>query len=543
MKTGGVRSIRTKLLLVLVGAAALIGAAALYGLWLCWNSILVFEVDVEARNGNERLVLATQADFKTQVQEWKNVLLRGGDTASLDKYWSGFEAEERKVQAGAETLRGRIQEPKAKELTAQFLAAHREMGIAYRKGLQAFKDSNFDSKAGDKTVKGMDRAPTELLTQAAHEIATAAHETGKHASISARNAIAASLIAVALAIVATMILFAWLIQKYVVRPANRLVQELGRLAAGDFSVPIEQAGNDEMTRIAVSTEKVRIDLGRIVAETSRTATEVSGAAARISAIVSDVTTASGRQSESTSSTAAAVEQLSVSISAVAHNADEVGALSRESISRAQECESTIEELAVKIVQARTAASGITATVTEFLSNTQAIEQMAKEVRDIADQTNLLALNAAIEAARAGEQGRGFAVVADEVRRLAEKSAETAGQIAKLTQSLESQSGIVQAAVEEGVSALSSSTEYVSTVVGGLSAASEAAVKSGSGIEQITLAVKEQMEASHQIARDVENVAQMVEQTHVSVKEAAQTADDLGRFAGTLQHEVAQFKVA
>ena len=96
-----------------------------------------------------RLVLATQTEFKKQVQEWKDTLLRGDRPKALDIYWDHFEAQERKVDEQAESLMKLVRDPAARELLQKFSRAHHEMGAAYRKGLQAFKDSKFDSAAGE----------------------------------------------------------------------------------------------------------------------------------------------------------------------------------------------------------------------------------------------------------------------------------------------------------------------------------------------------------------------------------------------------------
>ena len=156
------RSILNKLLAISAIGFALILTVAFYGFWVSWQSIHAFESKVSTHSEQAFSILNAQTDFKVQVQEWKNTLLRGSDPSSLEKYWGGFEKHERKVQENIQSLLNKVDDPKARQLLQDFHSAHQKMGEGYRKGLQAYKDNNFDSKAGDQAVKGMDRAPTEL---------------------------------------------------------------------------------------------------------------------------------------------------------------------------------------------------------------------------------------------------------------------------------------------------------------------------------------------------------------------------------------------
>ena len=228
-------SIRNKLFLISGTGTTLLLAASLFGFWLSWSSIHTFEQEVENHRIDERRILEMETAFKVQVQEWKNVLLRGGDAAALDKYWGSFETEERKIQDIAVSLEKSVENPKTKELIQKFLKAHQDMGMAYRVGLQAFKDSNFDSKAGDRAVKGIDRAPTELLDQSAHEAKEIANLASKRAITSGYRGIFVSLGLMASAIVIAFFAFLWMVKGHIVTPANQLVEDLGRLANGDFS--------------------------------------------------------------------------------------------------------------------------------------------------------------------------------------------------------------------------------------------------------------------------------------------------------------------
>jgi methyl-accepting chemotaxis protein len=534
-------SIRKTLLAMVAGVVFVIGGAALCGFWLCWNSVVVFRDEVEAHNANVRGVLATQTEFKKQVQEWKDTLLRGGDPKALETYWGHFEAQEHKVDEQIALLVTQVKEPEARTLLEKFLTAHHEMGAAYRVGLQAFKDSKFESAAGDKSVKGMDRAPNELLTQAAEAITRIGADQARAAAAGANFAIVLSLIAMVTAVLASLVGFTWLVQARITRPTEQLVLDLNRLATGDFVTPVVCLTTDEMGSIAESAERIRADVGRIIADTNALSTRVSDSAVQLSAAMVGINGACQRQHDSTASTAATVEELAVSFATVSENAADVRKLSAESMTQARIGEASLTQLSAEISKARSASDDVSLTVLEFLEKTEAITKMTNEVKGIADQTNLLALNAAIEAARAGEQGRGFAVVADEVRGLAEKSARTAGAIAGLTSALATHSQHTKSAVEAGVAALAHSEKFVDEVVASISNASGYCTKSGGGIEGIALAVAEQTVASNHIAVSVETISQMAEETLAAVRNASQAAELLGELATGLKAATSRFK--
>jgi len=536
------KSLRTRLLLTLAAVLAVGGGVATWGFWLCWGSMQVFEHEGDTRNAHQQIVIETKSEFKTQVQEWKNLLLRGADTQSRDKYWAAFESAESRVKYQATNLRDYIREPKPRELVEKFLAAHQAMGEVYRKGFKVYVDSNFDIRAGDRVAMGIDRGPAELLTQAADELANIAADYSKRAARDAQRAILISLAALGGATVLCFLLFAYQIQTRIVLPAQRLAVDLERLAAGDLSRPVECSTDDEIGSVARSAENVRVDLGRLIAGTSDASVRVSAAASQLSDTVAEVTRASEQQGEAISSTAAAMEQMSVGISVVARNAEEVRKLSHQSHEQSTQSKLNLADLAKQIKQVRSASEGIAHTVTQFVTDTRAITAMTNEVKGIADQTNLLALNAAIEAARAGEQGRGFAVVADEVRRLAENSGRTADQIGALTLSLANQSQAVERAVAEGVGALSQSEAHINELLEGFSLTDRSIAQSNTGVDEIAAAVEEQTATSTHIAKNVENVAQMVEQTRASAEQAAQAAEMLKQLAATLEQAGAKFRV-
>jgi methyl-accepting chemotaxis protein len=537
------KMIRTLLMYIWSGSAALLVAAALSGIWLSWNAIQVFDQDVKARYQDRAAVNHIQLQFKKQVQEWKDILLRGGDPAALDKYWTAFQTQEREVQKEGKALLESLQQPKARELVESFLVAHQQMGQAYRAGLEAFKQEKFDSKVGDRAVKGIDREPTELLTTAAKDIASFADQRAAEALQDAKQSIIQSLVAMALSVLVAFLVFNWLVQSRIEEPAAQLSKDLTRLAEGDFTTAIRHFAEDEIGQIAMSAERTRNDLGKLIVEARHASSQVARAAQQVSETVAGVTKASSEQSKATTGSVSAVEALSHSVHAVSMNAHEVGALSLESQHRADRSRENLDEVAQEIQSAFHAAEGIITTVNGFAENAREIAEMTQRVREVADQTNLLALNAAIEAARAGEQGRGFAVVADEVRKLAEKSGHTASEIDRIASTLATDSTALERTVKEGFGFLASSDQHLAELVESFIAANEAIKRSNQGMSEITEAVKQQQQSSTLIAANFETIAQMAGDMHESIHQAADAMVSLRALSEALHVSTSQFKVA
>jgi methyl-accepting chemotaxis protein len=535
-------SIRNKLLFITGTGTALFFAAVLFGLWSLWGSIKTFETEVDNRRGDEIQVMATQMDFKKQVQEWKDVLLRGSDPAMLDKYWGNFEKQERKVQEGCTALQAQVDDSAARSLIAEFKQAHLDMGVAYRRGLQAFRDGNASAKAGDAAVKGMDRAPAELLTRATAEIKNIADNSASNASRKAARGLQISLGLMALAVVLSFILFLVIVQRTILVPAKQLAQDLEQLAKGNFSKAIRHSTEDEIGKVAASAEQIRRDLGAVLANVENVSKELNLATARMVKASSQVAEGSHLQSDAATAAASSVEEIAASIASVSDNADSVNQLSQLGLQRTVTGNEKLSELIGEIVEVEESVNEISSSVAEFIHSTAAITNMTREVKDIADQTNLLALNAAIEAARAGEQGRGFAVVADEVRKLAEKSAQSANQIDKVTMTLGDRSSQVEHSIERSQKSLQTSQDFMEEVAIALGEANQSVSAATNGVDTITHSVNEQKVASNEIARNVERIAEMAERNKASAHENDQEAVNMERLARQLHDATSRFRL-
>lgn len=314
-----------------------------------------------------------------------------------------------------------------------------------------------------------------------------------------------------------------------------------RIAGGDLVSKVNVLPGDESSLLA-AIGGMQSQLHEMVMQIRTASGQLGQAASNLTSMTDKIGSSSQAQSESAASTAGVVEQMSSSIQNVAGSADIVDLQSATSLEKTQEVNDTLSRMIGEISQIESAVNEIGLTSDAFIASTQSITSMTREVRDIADQTNLLALNAAIEAARAGEQGRGFAVVADEVRKLAEKSAVAASEIDKVTRSLNEKSAEVGAALGRGKSSLSSSQERLAKVVEVLDLASKEVSGTRQGMSEISSSVRKQTVSSDEITRNIEHIAQMAKENSIAVGHASEEARRLEELSLNLSRVAGRFNV-
>ncbi|MDP2827888.1 MAG: methyl-accepting chemotaxis protein [Sulfuricellaceae bacterium] len=354
--------------------------------------------------------------------------------------------------------------------------------------------------------------------------------------------VAWSLILMSAAILVGFISFLWVLNSAILTPISNLSEDFSFLAKGDFSRVIRCTTQDEIGRVAATADALRRDMAMILREVKSSATDLNDAAGRLTSAASTISDGSRQQSDAATTTAAAVEQMAASIASVSESAASVMALSHLSENKTDEGNITLAELIGEISLVSDSVNEIASSVDVFMRSAEVITNMTKQVKEIADQTNLLALNAAIEAARAGEQGRGFAVVADEVRKLAEKSAQSASEIDRVTASLGQQSGMVEKSIQNGQQALTNSEEQLEHVAISLSDTSRSVRDATSGVDAITSAVVGQRTASIEISRSVERIASMAEQNSNAIHENASEAGRMEVLAKRLHEAVSRFNL-
>jgi methyl-accepting chemotaxis protein len=358
------------------------------------------------------------------------------------------------------------------------------------------------------------------------------------ASESARNWVAVMIVS-ALGLAAVV---AFMLTRSITNPLRQAVNVAEKVAAGDLRSKIEVTRNDETGALLAAISAMQENLKDLIGNVQRDVGAVSSSASQLAHAAGELSGSVSSQNEAVSSTAASVEELTVSISQMSDSAQ-----------LAQD----VVEATVKVSDSGLAMGNkvsrdigeIDRSVSDFAQQMQALQGQAAEIgtvvkliKEIADQTNLLALNAAIEAARAGEQGRGFAVVADEVRKLAERTSGATNDIQKTIEAIQSNMGSAGTLLDNVKSRVDNGVATIADLIEPLRTLQSQAERAASGLRELTNATREQQQASEQIARNTEKIASSSEQNHASVSQSRDTSRQLSGLAERLMGSVARFQV-
>jgi methyl-accepting chemotaxis protein len=314
-----------------------------------------------------------------------------------------------------------------------------------------------------------------------------------------------------------------------------------RFAEGDLTVDVERGGKDEVGQMLEALHRMQQNLREVIGDIAGNAGRVQESANEVSLTADQISQSAQAQSEAVSSTAASVEQMTVSISQVSDNANSARGVAEQTARIATEGKKRLDDAAFEINKIAESVNTTGRTILELQTSSQQISQIANVIKEIADQTNLLALNAAIEAARAGEQGRGFAVVADEVRKLAERTGRSTSEIKQMIGSIQSQTDSAVAQMENASQQVVTGVAMIRDLQAPLDELDRCSAMAVSSLVDLSNAAHEQSDASTQIAQNIERIAQVGELNSSAAANSREKAQDLNRMAVSLQALVGRFR--
>jgi aerotaxis receptor len=331
------------------------------------------------------------------------------------------------------------------------------------------------------------------------------------------------------------------LQNQVLTIINRIIGRLDNIAQGDLTDQIPLHRLDELGKLNDQLVTMQTHLKAMLAEIAEAADRVRSNASALDAEMTEAHEASTVQSSATSSIAAAVEELVVSV-------QEVAASAQEAVAGVESSRTLLDNASERMSESREASQNVVATVkaagetmSDLFKSIFAIGEVTKAIQEIADQTNLLALNAAIEAARAGEQGRGFAVVADEVRKLAEKAKKHSDEISATVQQ-------IQTETQAAVSKMESAGSFVATTeaaMGNAQKGLDEVAQHGEAVidksRQIAQNTQQQSATGSAIAGQVEGIVSGIAQTSSVIEAASRQADEMKATAGNLRELISYFR--
>lgn len=333
---------------------------------------------------------------------------------------------------------------------------------------------------------------------------------------------------------------------------RRLLRQLGgepayvidiirQIAGGNLSGTIVTRNSDSSS-LLYTTKQMQGSLQGMIGRILTTSDQLAQSARQLATSSQKVQQASERQGDSSAAVAASIEQMTVCVGQISENAAGAQKYASETGLLAKDGAQAVQGVIVEMDKISTAVTTSSQVITSLGEKSHQISNIVKVIKEIADQTNLLALNAAIEAARAGEQGRGFAVVADEVRKLAERTTLSTQEIAAMIQSVQGGTDDAVAGMEQGSTLVSEGVQMVGVTGESMEKIQDSVQKVLAAVDDISSALKEQSSASHLIAQNVESIAEMTEETSTVIKEVSLSASQLEQLAAHLKATVGEFKL-
>lgn len=391
--------------------------------------------------------------------------------------------------------------------------------------------------ASDQALQHMAEQGTLLLqtSQAMTTSQTAVRDAGATQ--------AKTLLAVATGLALALgLLAAWAITRQIIIPLRQTLRAAERVASGDLTQNLQVNRRDELGQLQASMQRMTQGLRELIGGIGDGVTQIASAAEELSAVTEQTSAGVNNQKVETDQVATAMNQMTATVHEVARNAEQASEAALMADQQAREGDRVVGEAVAQIERLAGEVVNSSEAMNQLKAESDKIGSVLDVIKSVAQQTNLLALNAAIEAARAGEAGRGFAVVADEVRSLAQRTQQSTEEIEELIAGLQSGTQRVASVMDSSRQLTDSSVELTRRAGSSLETITRTVSSIQAMNQQIATAAEEQTAVAEEINRSVMNVRDISDQTSAASEETASSSVELARLGTHLQGLVGRFKL-
>lgn len=537
------RTIRAKLLFAMVAMALVAACLGMLGTYKL--SEFNTRLNYLAQTVNKRVLYTTNAEINllTFYRYQKNHILESD--ASARQKWETEQAKTETEMYSNLDEWDKVASEAGKKKLAEFKAAYSDFKringevLAYSRALQSDKAKALSNGEGKVAYDVVNKAINDAEEMAQQQMADEVKGTDASYENTRNLMIGVTLVGIFLCCgMAVMII------NKIVKGLALVVERIKDVAQGegDLTKRIEVQNDDELGELSKWFNTFMDKLQEIIGQVAQSTEHIASATEEISSSATQSSQAAETQKDQTSQVATAMQEMSSTVLQVSENSNKAADSARQAGEIAKGGGKIVTQT-VDVIKGLADATRDTATkIQELGKSSDQIGQIIGVIDDIADQTNLLALNAAIEAARAGEQGRGFAVVADEVRKLAERTTQATKEIAKMIKTIQEETKRAVDAmesgtknVEEGVSSATKAGEALQDII-------HASEQVGEMIVHIATAATEQSSATEQVNSNMEQIAKLVQESAIGAQQSAKACADLSNLALDMQALVGRFKL-